>query len=104
MIWLSVLNMPDGITIEIAMPSAGDTDQPTRHEYRVRDAEGVVEFSTLTEVGDHVRRLDRARFEEDAGTSGGSSAPASEEAIMRRGTPALPIAALPAAEGRTSSV
>jgi hypothetical protein len=69
-LWLSVLNMPDGITIEIAMPSVGDPDQPTQHEYRVRDAKGVVEFSTLTEVGNHVRRLDRARFEEDAGTGG----------------------------------
>lgn len=52
--WLPVMTLPDGTTIEIPMPSPEDTDEHGVHGYRVRRADGVTVFSTLTEVATHV--------------------------------------------------
>lgn len=54
MIWLRVMTLPDGTTIEIPVPSPDDTDADGTCVYRVRGLGGVVEFSTLPEVAHHV--------------------------------------------------
>lgn len=53
MIWLPVMTLPDGTTIEMPMPSPEATGHHV-HGYRVRGSEGVLEFATLTEVIDHL--------------------------------------------------
>jgi hypothetical protein len=52
--WLPVKTLPDGTAIEIPMPSADDTDEPSAHGYRVRGVDGTAEFSTLIEVAAHL--------------------------------------------------
>ena len=68
--WLPVITLPDGSTIEIPMPSPEDTDRHGIHGYRVRGAEGVTGFSTLSELADHVLAAWTPHQEEPTGDAG----------------------------------
>ena len=48
--WLTVLTLPDGTTVEVPIPSADDAGEPEEYRYRIRRADGVIEFATLFEA------------------------------------------------------
>jgi hypothetical protein len=54
MTWLTVITLPDGTTVELPIPSADDAGEPEEYRYRIRRADGVVEFATLLEAATHL--------------------------------------------------
>lgn len=52
--WLPVMTLPDGTTIEMAMPTSDDEDLRGGHAYRVRGVDGIIELGALSELADYI--------------------------------------------------